>query len=344
MAKEKSINFASPEYEFEEADLSWLNSNNDLMRDSGLYSGKALAKQSPIQRAGRSSLKGGSSKSTSIQRHSASHSQHWGEALSPQHSRPSTNQQMRPAVSPLQRERTGDFRAHTVSSTRPDQEMFAQTLQMDNVGSNTFSAAKIHEADRTAFFRRRLEDSCAHFAEQKHNMRNFEGSVHPLRDPLNRQPPKTGYTYSRVKKDHIELTPYDYDETEAIQRHIGYAVGHVRNMTRTVEDEFGRTRPATVGSRNHLAMKTENDSVSSTAHLHRYDLITMPKDTRFDSFTVRNEWNKDYYRKCEASQQRRAHKQQLKKEQSEREDLSKKTRDAIHEFEENLKAISSKKM
>mmetsp|Transcript_45255 Transcript_45255/g.78285 ORF Transcript_45255/g.78285 Transcript_45255/m.78285 type:complete len:417 (+) Transcript_45255:113-1363(+) len=363
------------------------------MRNSGLYSGKALARQSPMQQAGRRSI-GGHTPRTHGEDTSA------GTSSRTPRSRFSDSMRLSEASSPIQFATNSYFaeekpRAQTASSVNgqrsqnfnrlnstsnnnnaeekaaDDWEEYKHTtkargdlnkslwfdraklsselnttgmpnLSMDMVGTDSSISWENLDAEPKRFTKKKMEDSCAHFAEQKHGMRNFEGTVHPVRDPANRQPPRAGYTFTRVPRPHPELYPYDFDETEATQRlGVGYATGHIRNMTPNTKDQFGRSRPATVSGSRHGGGHSANESVSGVAHLHRYDLIRTPKDTRFDSFSVRTDWGRDLQRKQADKKAAKIHREHHAKERASAAREAAEARAALRAFEENLAALAA---
>jgi len=294
----------------------------------GVVSGKKLAIQSPIRAAGTSSL-------------SAENQTPRDDFSS---NRPSVSA-LRPATTFHQPQSMRGNNIERPSNQGPRHSGSIERSCVDSIGVEVFSPFKTLQENPKAFFRKRSEGSLMDFCEQKHNMRNFEGTVHPLRDPMNRQPPVQGYQYSRVNKDVPELSAYDYVDSEVFTRTIGYPVGHVRNNSKLAKDAFGNTRPLTmssIGSRTSLA--SMNESVHPSATLHRYDLIQSPKETRFDSFTIRTDWNKQFYKEEQEKKKRLNDKKKFKQLQKEQNKTAMEIRADISSFEDNLKAISSKRV
>lgn len=85
------------------------------------------------------------------------------------------------------------------------------------------------------------ENSCSQYVEQKHLMRDLLPTMHPISDPRDISPPKFGYNFPRIPREHSELITSQEDflqpRTLVESRRTGYSRGHIRSVLEL--DTFG---------------------------------------------------------------------------------------------------------
>jgi hypothetical protein len=84
-------------------------------------------------------------------------------------------------------------------------------------------------------------DSCSHYIQQKHQMRDLLPTMHPISDPRDISPPKFGYNFPRKTREHSELrsSVEDFIQPKSLtgRRSTGYNRGHIRSILEL--DTFG---------------------------------------------------------------------------------------------------------
>lgn len=149
----------------------------------------------------------------------------------------------------------------------PSSPCFVPDLDLDMVLEDRNRRYQVHSAamSNPQIFRRTItENSLCHLSNKKHHNRHFS-HIHPLSDPADRCPPKTGYSYSKKLTEHDFFSKHEdfvKPKNPVSDRQTGYNRGHVRSILEF--DTFGPEHSAKV------CQQREEGSVPSSPNSDRY--------------------------------------------------------------------------
>ena len=180
------------------------------------------------------------------------------------------------------------------------------------------------------------------FAEQAHGLRFMLKETHQIRDFDATQPPRSGYSVSRLSAGQADACPEPYDyEVDAIRpRTVGFSTGHIRSLedpprTATTDFALRSTSPDMMSAGRSLS--PTNRSRASTAGSTRPGTV----GSAFNTTVVRTGYAAEMRRKAQTIKERRLRHQTQRALAQRDAHLAATTRDEIASFEKKLRGMST---
>ena len=160
-------------------------------------------------------------------------------------------------------------------------------------------------------------------------MKDIIGDSRQVRDPHDRCPPSTGYSFSRVPK-HIDDRPdsYDYDDQWFETRTRGYSPGHVRSLSPPPGERTG----SWLGKLESVDSTVSFDDQTYRQSFTRGQPVL---ETRYSSITLGKEWSKFRAQRVKENKVKKEIRDELARRQEENIKHRDETYKYIADFEKN---------